>query len=84
MDNKVKYIPVEVLKQELIGCQFAIQCDQGSSYEYDRIRAIKNILDWISSPSYLVQLSRCGFEVPKANDELSNDEYLEYLKDLFY
>lgn len=52
MDNKVKYIPVKALKQELAGCQLAIQCDQGSIYEYDRIRAIKNILDWINSPSY--------------------------------
>lgn len=31
MDNKVKYIPVEVLEQELTGCQFAIQCDQVST-----------------------------------------------------
>lgn len=61
MDNKVKYIPVEVLRQELIGCQLAIQCDQGSTYEYDRIRAIKNILDWINSPSYLTRLAHCGF-----------------------
>ncbi len=36
MDNKVKYIPVKALKQELAGCQLAIQCDQGSTYEIVR------------------------------------------------
>lgn len=79
MDNKVKYIPVEVLEQELIGCQFAIQCDQGSSYEYDRIRAIKNILDWVSSPSYLERLGRCGFEVTKGTKKSSDDNCLKDL-----
>lgn len=69
MDNKVKYIPVKALKQELAGCQLAIQCDQGSTYEYDRIRAIKNILDWINSPSYLTRLAHCGF----CMDDIVND-----------
>lgn len=81
MDNKVKYIPVKALRQELAGCQFAIQCDQGSTYEYDRIRAIKNILAWIDSPSYLTRLAHCGFVVPKTNDVSFDDDYL---KDLFY
>ena len=61
MDNKVKYIPVEVLKKELAGCKFAVQCDMGSHYDYERIRAIKNILDWIETPVFLERLSRCGF-----------------------
>lgn len=69
MDNKVKYIPVKALRQELAGCQFAIQCDQGSTYEYDRIRAIKNILDWIDTPVFLERLAHCGFEVPKTEFE---------------
>lgn len=79
--DKVKYIPVVALKQELAGCQLAIQCDQGSTYEYDRIRAIKNILDWINSPSYLTRLAHCGLEVPKTNDVSFDDDYL---KDLLY
>lgn len=79
--DKVKYIPVEALKQELAGCQLAIQCDQGSTYEYDRIRAIKNILDWINSPSYLTRLAHCGLEAPKTNDVSFDDDYL---KDLLY
>lgn len=70
MDNKVKYIPVEVLKKELAGCQFAVQCDMGSHYDYERIRAIKNILDWIDTPVFLERLSRCGFEVPVLKTEL--------------
>lgn len=36
---------VEALRQELIGCQFADQCDMAGRYEYERIRAIKNILE---------------------------------------
>ena len=72
--KKIEYIPVKALKQELAGCQLAIQCDQGSTYEYDRIRAIKNILDWINSPSYFERLAHCGFEVPKT--EIFDDEYL--------
>lgn len=79
--DKVKYIPVEALKQELAGCQFAVQCDMGSHYDYERIRAIKNILDWINSPSYFERLAHCGFEVPKTNDVSFDDDYL---KDLLY
>lgn len=81
MDNKVKYIPVEVLKKELAGCQFAVQCDMGSHYDYERIRAIKNILDWIDTPVFLERLAHCGFEVPKINDVSFDDDYL---KDLLY
>lgn len=61
-------IPVEVLKAELTGCQFAIQCDMGNRYDYERIRAIKNILQWIDSPSYQERLSQCGFEVTPTID----------------
>lgn len=81
MSNNIKYIPVEALKQELAGCQLAVQCDMGGHYDYERIRAIKNILDWINSPSYLTRLAHCGFEVPKTNDVSFDDDYL---KDLFY
>lgn len=69
MSNNIKYIPVKALKQELVGCQFAVQCDMGSRYDYERIRAIKNILDWIDTPVFLERLSRCGFEVPKTEFE---------------
>lgn len=82
MDNKVKYIPVEALRQELAGCQFAITCDQGSTYEYDRIRAIKNILAWIDSPSYLTRLAHCGFVVP--NDESVDDTIALFIDDDYF
>lgn len=81
MSNNIKYIPVVALERELAGCHLAIQCDQGGRYEYERIRAIKNILDWVNSPSYLTRLAHCGFEVSKTAVEISDDEYL---KDLFY
>ena len=86
MSNKIKYIPVEALRQELIGCQFADQCDMAGRYEYERIRAIKNILDWIDSPSYLERLVHCGFEVPKTETSEMDSELTldEYLSDLFY
>lgn len=67
------------MKQELAGCRFAVQCDMGGHYDYERIRAIENILAWINSPSYLNRLAHCGFEVPKTNEESFDDDYLKYL-----
>lgn len=43
-------ILIKVLKAELSGCRLAIQCDMGSTYDYKRISAIENILQWIDSP----------------------------------
>lgn len=77
MSNNIKYIPVEALKQELAGCQFAIQCDMGSHYDYERIRAIKNILDWIDTPSYAERLAHCGFNIPKdISKDTDKDDFL--------
>ena len=73
MDNKYvakEMIPVEVLKKELLGCQFAVQCDMGNSHEYERIRAIKNILQWIESPSYQERLSSCGYDTQDKKEKL--------------
>lgn len=77
MSNNIKYIPVEALKQELAGCQFAVQCDMGSHYDYERIRAIKNILDWIETPVFLERLSHCGFEVPVSKTELEDSNKIK-------
>lgn len=45
-------IPIGCLELERRDCSFAVQCDMGSSYERERERACKNIIEWWKTPSY--------------------------------
>lgn len=49
---EVEAIPIGCLELEKADCAFSICTDMGSSYEYDRERACKNILEWYGSPRY--------------------------------
>ena len=48
----IEAIPISVIKRGIDGCFAAIQCDQGGSYEYKLMNALKTVLDWYGTPNY--------------------------------